>query len=358
MIALALALLAQAADPPPPVWQGVWQGTIGALPIRACLQRRTPDYAFGSYYYLSKLRSIRLDQQNGSTVWSEGEVSGRKPRWTFRNVGGALLTGAWSDGARTLPFRLTRLPGTDTDTGCGDARYNAPRLRPVTVRSAPARQDGIAYTKLSFDVGPGFDGVVIRTFALPGGDAATRRINARLRRGMTSDPRRGDWWECLAGSLDSHGSDGDYDDRIAPTLVTARWVAAREGSGTECGGAHPNFGETSLTFDRRTGAEVDLHDWLNAGAVERDASSEPAIVTIRPALRRAIIAHAGEMEPECRAAAQDEGFWDIGLARAGLRFTPFMPHVLTPCAEPVLVPWSALRPFLGPAGRAGLATLR
>ena len=80
-------------------------------------------------------------------------------------------------------------------------------------------------------------------------------------------------------------------------------------------------------------------------------------MAVRPALRRVIVAHAGEIEPDCREPVAEAEFWDIGLERGGLRFTPEMPHVLTSCANPALVPWPALTRFLSRAGVAGRASL-
>ncbi len=71
-VLLALSAPLAASDPPPPAWRGVWSCTIGSLPVRACLARVGDAYSLGSYYYLSKLRTISLDQQGTSKVWLEG----------------------------------------------------------------------------------------------------------------------------------------------------------------------------------------------------------------------------------------------------------------------------------------------
>jgi hypothetical protein len=56
LAALALSAPVQAA----PAWHGVWQGSVGTLPVRACLQERSETYRNGSYYYLSRLQPIAL----------------------------------------------------------------------------------------------------------------------------------------------------------------------------------------------------------------------------------------------------------------------------------------------------------
>lgn len=358
---LVLAALAVPADTPP-VWQGVWQGTVGTLPVRVCLARRGGSDSVGSYYYRARLRTIRLEQQGGSREWVEGYASASappSPRWRFETVSAALLAGSWRGGGRVLPFRLDRVQAND-DEPCGSLAFNRPRLRPLRVVAARAVKDGVAYTRLTFDPGPAFEDTTLESFSLDGDAPATRRINARLRRDMAAEPDKSEWYECVAGGLGAHGVDGDYQQTIAPVFVTPRWLSATETIGYDCGGAHPDNAMMSLTFDRLTGAEVDLHDWLTAAAVERQAASgaERPLSTVRPAMRRLILAQARGLEPECREAVLDAEYWDIGLARAGLRFTPDLAHVEQACAEEVLVPWRVLTPYLSAAGRAGLASLR
>jgi hypothetical protein len=286
----------------------------------------------------------------------EGDTSPPKgaPTWRFATVG-PVLTGEWSDGTRRLPFKLTRLPGLDSeDEPCGSRLFNAPRLRPLGVTQTRGVIDGVGYTKLSGDPGPAFEEVELTTFALDGDDPATRRINQVLRRPIAGDPAASDWFGCVTGGLGAHGRDGDFGLGIEPKMITRRWLAAGETSGTYCGGAHPNYATRSLTFDRVTGAAVDLHGWLNPQAVQREAD----VTMLRPALRQAVKAQATTMETECRETLGETEFWDIGLTRTGLSFTPDLPHVLTACEEATVVPWDALTPFLNAAGRAGAMSLR
>lgn len=353
-----LALLLTAAEPAAPGWQGVWQGQVGTLPVRVCLVRRSETWTFGSYYYISKLRPIRLEPQVGSTVWQEGEASSSspaRPRWTFAAIGRTQLTGTWSDAKRSLPFRLTRVASADEDSPCGSEAFNAPRWRALAVNRAAAVKDGVRYTKLTYNVGPAFPDVALKGFALISSGAATQRINAALHEAVPGKDE--DWRSCVTGGLDSQGRDGDYDASVVPTLITPRWLGAELSVGSYCGGAHPNSGTSSLTFDRVSGAAVDLSGWLNDAAIERRRAEATELVTVRPALRRVIVAHAGEIEPDCREPVVDAEFWDIGLERGGLRFTPEMPHVLTPCANPALVPWAALTRFFSRAGVAGRVSL-
>lgn len=362
LVALLLAGVAAVPDDlPPPIWHGVWQGTIGTLPVRACLARQGGRYSIGSYYYLRRLRPIPLRQVEQSRVWTEGHGSDASslPKWRFESVTPTLLTGSWSAGTRRLQFRLTRVFGLRAEEEpCGSLLFNRPRLRALQVTERRATTDGVRYTVLNADPGPAFEEVGLTTFALDGGNPATRRINQVLRRPIAGEPAASDWLECLTGGLNAHGSDGDFSVEIRPTMITGRWLAATVASGTYCGGAHPNFAATSLVFDRVTGAEVSLLGWLNPQGVERRPDLGPDVALVRPALRHAILAQAKGVEAECREAIGEAEFWDLGLARTGLSFTPDLPHVLTSCEEATVMPWASLAQFLNAAGRAGAASLR
>lgn len=360
-VVLSLSSVLHAADPTPPVWQGVWQGTIGTLPIRACLawDRIGPGDAFGSYYYLSRLSAIHLEQQGTSKVWAEGYATPNGPtlpRWTFAEVGRDRLTGTWASSGRSLPFALARVRSDNDEAPCGTEAFNGPRWRPLAVKATPAAKDGVRYRRLVFRAGPAFPSISMEGFELDGTDAATRRINAGLRVRVPGPQE--DWRGCIMGGLDAHGVDGDLEETLAPTLMTSRWLGATLTEDDDCGGAHPNSGTVALVFDRTTGAAVDLHGWLDDAALDRSEATAELPPTVRPSFRRLLVARAGDIEPDCRGALAEEEFWDIGLDRLGLTFRPELPHVTQACADDVLVPWASLARFLTPAGRAGRDSLR
>lgn len=363
MVALVVILLgprANANEARSRIWGGVWQGTVGTLPVRACLTRRYDGAGAGLYFYSSRLQLIALEQQGSSKAWREGAGSAKaspRPTWQFAAVARGVLTGTWIDGIRQLPFRLTRL-ASESDEPCGSLAFNTPRLKPLTVTRTRATLDGVAYTRLFFDPGRALrDDVKLETFALKGVDLETSRINVRLFEPFAKKPADNRWWDCIAGGLASPGMGGNYEQTITPTLISPRWLAATMATGYYCGGAHPDGETISLVFDRATGAAVDLNGWLNAAALEPRPDIDKSSFALKPALRRLAMAQDREMEADCRAPVAEAQFWDIGLTRAGLAFTPGLPHVLAPCANAMIVPWTALAPYLGRAGRAGRASL-
>lgn len=358
------AVLAAAALAPPahaaegPVWQDVWQGAIGRLPIRACFDDK--DYGSeGAYYYLRHLRAIPLEQleKRGMTWVEQGSGDTKQPRWTFRSVG-PVLSGTWSDGRNRLPFRLTRVPGLKSgQSACGSLLFNQPRLKRAPIATSKARIDGARYTKLTFRPGPQFPDVEIVTFALDRPGPAAQRINQQLREPLREPPERSEWLQCMTASLAAVARDGAYRVVIEPVMVTGRWLAARHWQEGSCGGASPFNSAVSRTFDLKSGAEVDLHNWLNGRAIARNAGSG-APAALLPAFRQFILARAKPRDAECREAVAREEYWDIGLRRTGLLFSPSLPRVEQACGEEVLVPFTRLTPFLSPQGSAGVASLR
>lgn len=354
LAALALTAPAQGA----PAWHGVWQGTVGKLPVRACLQERSETYSNGSYYYVARLRPIALSHEDDGS-WSEENDSGR---WTVAASGGGRLTGTWRGGGKSLPIALARVPiAANEEDPCGSTAFIAPRLRPAKIVAAPARYQAFAYTQLLYEVGPGFPEVEIASFSYPPtrpGDAA---INAALRLDPAKPESEADYVGCMKMALASGGRDGDFNFAYTPELVTSEYLSVAANNGGFCGGAHPDESQWHVLFDRVSGRKIDLAGWLTARAiVPGGGEGGTSIRRITPALRALALKHfpfgRGE-DADCREAIAGEDYWEIALTRKGIAFTPSLPHVIQACEDAAEVPFADLAPFLSPPGRAGIARL-
>src|SRR5690349_4098884 len=175
---LAVAAAAQAAPADLP---GIWEGTVGNLPVRACFVRR--EYSrFGAYYYLSQRRLIALDAEEGTeNAYREGGgAGGDGPRWRIEQAGPDTLTARWTGNGRSLPVRLRRVSFVEGEEGpCGSIDFHRPRLEGVRTVAAPASLDGVSYRRLTLSTEGRFE-TSVQTFALDGGGAAVERINAEL----------------------------------------------------------------------------------------------------------------------------------------------------------------------------------
>ena len=348
-LAAALAASAPAAAPAFDL-TGVWHGTIGTLPVRACFARR--DWgAFGAYFYMSRLRTIPLEAEEGqgSSFREGGGEDPKRPRWRIEKTGPGL-SGSWSGGGRTLPIRLAavRIAEGEEDP-CASRAFHEPRLQGVRTVSTRGAIDGVAYTRLTLSNADRFD-TSVETLALDGASAAVRRINAELARPLSGEPPP--WLECIQEGLRYTPYEGWSNETLKPAMATARWLSVAHHWDGFCGGAHPDSSDNYRTFDRFTGAELDVLDWLNASAVKRERSEgmEEETKTLRPAFRRVVIAGWKAEDKECATVAANEQFWNAGLSRTGFIFTPQLPHVAHACAEALRVPFARLRPFLTPEG--------
>lgn len=360
---VALAALA-AATPAPAAYEGVWQGTVGDVAVRACFTNRQWG-PFGAYYYLSQLKLIPLaTPEKGTQTYREGEGADTNlPGWIVDQVVGDELRGRWAAPDRTLPIRLKRMAMAraveeEEEAPCASRLFHGPRLAGLGTTTRSARKDGVAYTILSLDHRGRFEAGV-RTFQLHGRSPSLDRINAELRRPLSADPP--DWLECALAALSTRPVEGGFDESQEPTMISSRWLALVRGYDVYCGGAHPDTGWNYRTFDLAVGREVDLHDWLRGKAVKRERfeGDSTEFKTLRPAFVADVVLKGWKAEQaECRSVMTKQAYWSIGLTRSGFVFAPLLAHAVQACAEDFRVPFARLRPYLTPEGERNAARLQ
>lgn len=342
---------------------GIWEGTVGNQPIRACFNKA--DWGtFGGYYYLSHLNAIPLQQPDGAPqIFIEGrdQNDAKSPRWLIENVADGKLTGRWSESTKRLLIQLTRMPGIklgDFETPCGSMAFHEPRLRGVRMVPKPARRDGVSYARLVLDDRGHFgDEVAVETFALEGNSTAVRRINRRV---TPSGPDDADGWLSCVTSGWNYGPHGEWSETFKPRMFTRRWLTVSYELGYYCGGPHPDSSSDMLTFDRRTGAEVDLYEWLNARAAERVISRSRAVkaTKLRPAFRKLLLRGHVIKDAECREVLERSDYWGIELTRTAFVFTTTLVRVESGCSDEFPMSFAALPPYLSDAGKKNVAELQ
>ena len=342
-------LAALAADPAPPAWQGVWQGTIGPYPVQMCFEQR--DWGdLGAYYYRSRAALIALDRDEAGH-WREGKDG---PKLRVASAGPDRLAGSWSDKDRSLPISLVRaapLADDDDERPCGSLAFHRPRLGKVSWQRTPARIGRLAYERIRLVPGKGFTTVNVDTFALAAATPAAAAINARVAQQLKTE----DWFDCLRGAAAMQGTDGDYDDSYTPKAVRGPFLSVTHNLGGSCGGAHPYWDIEPLTFDLGTGGLVELARWVSPRGMVPSKESDGAITfQPSPALKRLLRARWPKGGDDCEAEVFDYAFgWRIGLTAGGLGFTPNLPHVAQGCAEELSLSFAELSPFLSAEGQAG-----
>lgn len=353
---LAMAAAAQAAPADLP---GIWEGTVGTLPVRACFVRREFS-RFGAYYYLSQRRLIALDaEQDAENAYREGGGEGDdRPRWLIEQAGPDRLTARWTGNGRTLPVRLRRVAYEESEEGpCGSIDFHRPRLEGVRTVAAPASLDGVPYTRLTLSTGDRFE-IAVQTFALAGSGEAVQRINAELGRELAGDPPS--WFQCIQDSLSYSAFEGSFDERLEPVMITDRWLSAARHWDGFCGGAHPDSSNSYRLFDLTDGREIDLHDWFNSAAVKREhfEGVDEDSKTLEPAVREVILQGWRSEAEECDEVIRTAEYWNIGLRRDALVFSPSLPHVVQACWEEFPVPFARLGSFLTEEGAGHVRALQ
>jgi hypothetical protein len=363
IVSAAALFAAPAAAQPSAGFAGVWQGTVGAQPVRACFNQRDSD-AFGAYYYLNHLVSIPLQQPDGKKLaFVEGgdERDTASPRWTFDKAAPDRLAGSWTRAAKSLPISLTRVPLPklkEDDTPCGSMVFQKPRVEGVRTLTKPGAKDGVHYTRLILDDRGHFGGdISVETFALAGDTPAARRINAKLREPLAGEPDG--WLACVRMAANNSPYGAANAESYEPRLFSARWLVAMHHWDGDCGGAHPDSSNTPMVFDLTTGAEVNVFDWFNDQAIKREPVEgyEP-LISLRPPFRSVVLGNWKADDAECTDAVRTTEYWHAELTRTGFTFTPDLPHVVQACGEDFKVPFAKVAAYLSPEGKKQIAALQ
>src|SRR5205085_10192416 len=276
-------------------------------------------------------------------------------------VAGDTLTAHWVAGRQGLPVLLHRVPATVGEEGaCANIAFHQPRLAGVRTTTSRATADGTAYTKLTLDTAGHFE-IAVQTFVLDGDSAAVRRINTTLGEELAGTPPR--WFECISNSLDMRSMEGQQSLTLEPAMISRSWLSVSSEGDWDCGGAHPSESNAYRLFDLTTGAETELLDWFLPRAVRREhiEGMEEDSRSLEPAFRTFLLTGwrpaAGD-NAECAEVLRDAEYWNAGLTRDGVVFTPDLPHVVMACSESFTISFDRLRPWLKPEGVAAISALQ
>jgi len=395
------------AQPKPPAWQGVYQGSIGKAQVVVAL---APDGA--RYFYVGQTNDL------GLIVSAEGDrlrmvetlapsiqaddvkdkpdlVSGA---WSVSYADGAIK-GTWKDahGERERPIALSRVSSADESADFVFHENALGAYGERWLRTAPALvSDGAEKTigPLSYRVmrDPQFGNSVPRLVKAPK-TVNVEAVNAaldRLQRYLRLADR-----DCLQGVREMYARDGakslakadkenadtrtDSPAALTPLFATDRLLTLEQTQMAFCGGAHPNLIDEEYVFDLADGTQLsELDDgsgksgdtgdvdpsWLGRtlDLADRDKLTKFDALWMS-AIRAGIAAPHADDEPDCGQAIKDmldQNSHDnpvsivaypveTGLA---MRVTGF-PHAIQICENgqsfnPTIIPYAGLKPFLKP----------
>ncbi len=339
LLAVAGSCFAQEA------WRGIWEGTIGQMPVRVCLDGK--DGEESRYYYLRYGKDIPLHQSDGEQgSWMEGGQSTDKPsgKWQLAAEGADTLRGTWlnADAGKRLPIALKRsaVPLDEAPSLCEAEYFFKPVADAAKLVAGPVQAFGRhRYQKLFTRVQKRGDksfepeAVVLLGFGANGA-AVNRELQQRLRKR-------------LARTRDSR-MNGLSESTEEVVWLSDRWLSLRE---TEW---PIGYGLSSIsmwfeTWDLSTGAKVDLWRWFNARAGVWHGEEFTPSKALNGAINR-FGDNGGD--PDCRG--QSKSWGGPRLAPGGIEFEAGN----GPCMDVVTASFRSLQPFLNEEGLRQAAALQ
>lgn len=355
--------------------RGVWQGTIGTMPVTACFNGNDDR---GVYYYDRHKKLIRLSNEDGFLFESIGYDDPSGDRWRLIALEGETLRAEWQGGDNRLPISLTRKDWStydEYDGPCESNAFMAPRLAGGRISEEHESLNGHGYTILRYTPPAHIssDNLQVITFAIDPTRLEDGRINYLLAYDLPRASVEDEVGRCFAWSTSSHGVDGDWHRTTSPEFLTERWLGVMVDNNLYCGGAHPSYWSERRVFDRQYGREVEPADWLNDRALVREQLSDGPDASLYATVGEEFLAlliakwpkpegnEVGELDfyNECIGVLESNAYWDFGLAPdgSGMGFIPGMPHFASSCSDTVTLSWDELTPFLSREGEVVKVTL-
>ncbi len=262
----------------------IWQGTIGTLPIVVKLDSSSAEIS-GTYFYRKRRLEIELSGQRtndgslqlkesvmGSTIDDKSAIWHLNPPENIavgnasKDAGKEVMKGKWSgaDG-KMLPIVLQRvvlsaLPAAGDDPGLIALRKDDPftflRLNGTPLKRG--KLETVGSYRLQWWNEPGTGVALFRVlsgYPAPQLAVVNRVLSKRH-------------WEEINSALGClSAQNADYDTSTTLRYIGRDALSVSLFTSYYCGGAHPDFGDSPLNLDPRSGRELVLEDvlWLGKG---------------------------------------------------------------------------------------------
>ena len=188
----------------------------------------------------------------------------------------------------------------------------------------------------------------IDSFALDGATparsaASTPPRPSNCRRPQPDPAKPSDYVARLMWQAGTSGDEGEYDDDLAPALISQHWLVSKDTAYSSCGGAHPN-GEVDWRLDRTTGAAVDAWSWFTADAAvySKDDPAGRASRSAQAAASRRTLAGQGRLQ----GRAGRPGLLGRASDAPRPRLLAAVPERGLRLFEDVVIPYADLAPLL------------
>ncbi|MFI8396105.1 hypothetical protein ACIGEI_14395 [Pseudomonas sp. NPDC078863] len=260
----------------------VFTGTLGKTPIVVELNITQQDEVTGRYFYEKYHRDLPLNGalQNGTLTLTEGNnrYGDDKPLSTLElEETGSGWQGEWrSPQGKKLPVKLTEArltaPTSSTLPFIAALPYSEPYeyLRLQGLKLKPAKKENFMGYDLQWWTEPE---TKISLFSVESGLSKDdqQRVNQQLLGRL--------WNEVISyhGCQLQGGENVDFMQQAQPKMISPAVVSLNISTSYYCGGAHPDFGDSPLNIDVKTGHPLSLEDvlWVGEGKpllhAERDS---------------------------------------------------------------------------------------
>ncbi|WP_336354255.1 hypothetical protein [Pseudomonas atacamensis] len=260
----------------------VFTGTLGKMPIVVELNITQQDEVTGRYFYEKYHRDLPLSGalQNSTLTLTEGNnrYGDEKPLSTLElEETGSGWQGEWkSPQGKKLPVKLieARLtaPTSSTLPFIAALPYSEPYeyLRLQGLKLKPAKKENFMGYDLQWWTEPE---TKISLFSVESGLSKDdqQRVNQQLLGRL--------WNEVISyhGCQLQGGENVEFMQQVQPKMISPAVVSLNISTSYYCGGAHPDFGDSPLNIDVKTGHPLSLEDvlWVGEGKpllhAERDS---------------------------------------------------------------------------------------
>ena len=260
----------------------VFTGTLGKMPIVVELNITQQDEVTGRYFYEKYHRDLPLSGalQNSTLTLTEGNnrYGDDKPLSTLElEETGSGWQGEWkSPQGKKLPVKLieARLtaPTSSTLPFIAALPYSEPYeyLRLQGLKLKPAKKENFMGYDLQWWTEPE---TKISLFSVESGLSKDdqQRVNQQLLGRL--------WSEVISyhGCQLQGGENVEFMQQVQPKMISPAVVSLNISTSYYCGGAHPDFGDSPLNVDVKTGHPLSLEDvlWVGEGKpllhAERDS---------------------------------------------------------------------------------------
>lgn len=260
----------------------VFTGTLGKTPIVVELNTTQPDEVTGRYFYEKYHRDLALSGSLQDSTLNLVEGNNRygddKPLPTLKlEETGNGWQGEWqSPQGKKLPVKLSeaRLPAPTSATlpFIAALPYGEPYeyLRLQGLKLKPAKKENFMGYDLQWWTEPE---TKISLFSVESGLSKDdqQRVNQQLLGRL--------WSEVISyhGCQLQGGENVEFMQQAEPKMISPAVVSLNISTSYYCGGAHPDFGDSPLNIDVKTGHPLSLEDvlWVGEGKpllhAERDS---------------------------------------------------------------------------------------